>query len=443
MPKKPLSDELFALLRELKRPALLEPGQEPFDLMWDSYTITERGGSLALHAWNDERSVAHTVTAFSRVASGRIRIECRGLFGRERTFEIVDRESGLQRHREVTAVRAVYLEQLRRCLARRFSGWTVAELTTGADLQHTLSPAYPRALVRKGNTAWAAILATPVSDVDAVLSFGLIWHDYCRRQQKRAVVEGLAIFVPIDQHLTTALRLRYLDRARFEPALYCYDAEGQEEPIDLLDDGNLRRALESPWKEATPRLVSGPERRLEDQVRQRIELIHPNLVQPVYGQVPAFTAHDRDLIDLLAAERGGRLAVIELKASEDIHLPLQALDYWMRVDWHVRRDEFTARGYFPGRALVRMSPRLYFVAPALDLHPSNATVLRYFSPVIDYEIVGVAHPRNGSLSVVLRRGSRSDNESSRTSKAGGDESESGHGAGVGRKAVPHWFVRGK
>jgi hypothetical protein len=441
MPKIPLTDELFALLRELKRPALLEPGQEPFELMWDSYSLTERGGSLALHAWNDQRSVAHTVTSFERAGSGRLKLECRGLFGKTRTLEIVDRDSGLQKHRQVMAVRAVYLEQLRRALARRFPGWTVAELTTGADLQHSLSPAYPRALVRRGNSAWAVILATPVSDVDAVLSFGLIWHDYCRRQEKRAVVEGLAIFVPIDQHLTTALRLRYLDRARFEPQLYCYDADGMEEPIDLLDNGNLLRALESPWTDSRPRQQPGPERRLEDQVRQHIELIDPNLVTPVYGQVPAFAANDRDLIDLLAADRVGRLSVIELKASEDIHLPLQALDYWMRVDWHVRREEFSARGYFPGRALTRTSPRLYFVAPALDFHPSNATVLRYFSPVIDYEIVGVGHPRSGALSVVFRRGSRSDDELFRASEAGGDQSESSLGAGVGGASVPHWFVR--
>ena len=78
------------------------------------------------------------------------------------------------------------------------------------------------------------------------------------------------------------------------------------------------------------------------------------LQQVANPATPGAPANDRDLIDLLAAERGGRLAVLELKASEDIHLPLQALDYWMRVDWHVRRDEFTARGYFPGRALTKM-----------------------------------------------------------------------------------------
>ena len=443
MTKIPMTDELFALLRELKRPTLLDPGQEPFDLMWDSYSLTERAGTLALHAWNDQRSVAHTVTSFERAGSGRVKLECRGLFGKTRMLEVVDRDSGLQRHRQVTAVRTVYLEQLRRSVARRFPGWTLAELSTGADLQHSLSPAFPRALLRRGNTAWAAILATPLSDVDAVLSFGLIWHDYCRRHEKSAVVGGLAIFVPMDQHLTTALRLRYLDRARFEPALYCYDADGMEEPVDLLDNGNLERALDCPWTEARPRQHPGPERRLEDQVRQHIELIHPNLMEPVYGQVPAFAANDRDVIDLLAAERSGRLAVLELKASEDIHLPLQALDYWMRVDWHVRRDEFTARGYFPGRALTKTSPRLYFVAPALDFHPSNATVLRYFSPVIDYEIVGVAHPRSGVLSVVFRRGSRSDDEFTRPSEASGHESESRNSAGIGGKAIPHWFARGR
>jgi hypothetical protein len=115
----------------------------------------------------------------------------------------------------------------------------------------------------------------------------------------------------------------------------------------------------------------------------------------------------------------------------------------MRVDWHVRRGEFTARGYFPGRALPKINPRLYFVAPALDFHPSNATVLRYFSPVIDYEIIGVSHPRSGALSVAFRRGSRSEDEFLRTSEASGYESEPGVGAGIGGDAIPHWFVRRK
>jgi hypothetical protein len=37
-----------------------------------------------------------------------------------------------------------------------------------------------------------------------------------------------------------------------------------------------------------------------------------------------------------------RLAVGELKADEDIHLPLQALDYWPRVEWHHAAASFFA-----------------------------------------------------------------------------------------------------
>ncbi len=63
---------------------------------------------------------------------------------------------------------------------------------------------------------------------------------------------------------------------------------------------------------------------------------------PIYRQVPAFAAADRAMLDLLTATRGGRLAILELKAAEDLHFPLQGLDYWIRVHWlHQQRD---ARG---------------------------------------------------------------------------------------------------
>ena len=72
------------------------------------------------------------------------------------------------------------------------------------------------------------------------------------------------------------------------------------------------------------------------------------LTQPVYGQVAQFAGGDRGIIDLLAVDRDGRLAVIELKVDQDIHLPLQALDYWMRVKWHLDRGEIAAKRAFYG-----------------------------------------------------------------------------------------------
>jgi hypothetical protein len=86
------------------------------------------------------------------------------------------------------------------------------------------------------------------------------------------------------------------------------------------------------------------------------------------------------LLDARTTTREGRLAFVELKADEDIPLPLQGLDYWSRVEWHDARGEFPRFGSFSDRELTRDKPLLYLVAPALHVHPTTYTLLRYISP---------------------------------------------------------------
>jgi hypothetical protein len=173
--------------------------------------------------------------------------------------------------------------------------------------------------------------------------------------------------------------------------------------IEQLAIGLSRMRHADAADRANPLYSRNPEAWLESQVRASIEeidaMIHP---APVYGQVPQFAAGERGVIDLLGADRQGRLAVIEVKAFEDIHLPLQALDYWMRVRWHLDRSEFSARGYFPGIPLSGRSPRLFLVAPALEFHSSNETVLRYFSPEIAVERIGVGLEWRRELRIMFR-----------------------------------------
>jgi hypothetical protein len=109
------------------------------------------------------------------------------------------------------------------------------------------------------------------------------------------------------------------------------------------------------------------------------------------------------VLDLLAVERTGRLVVLELKTSEDIHLPLQSLDYWMRVHWHLERDEFRARGYFPGMELSKESPRLLLIAPSLEFHPTTDVILRCFSPRIPVERIGLGVEWRRKPKVVFRK----------------------------------------
>jgi hypothetical protein len=123
----------------------------------------------------------------------------------------------------------------------------------------------------------------------------------------------------------------------------------------------------------------------------------------VYRQVPAFSAADRALIDVLAMTEANRLVVIELKAAEDIHLPLQGLDYWARVEWHRSRGEFARFGYFPGQEVSAEKPLLLLVAPALHIHPSTDTILRYLSPAVEWELAGIDERWREELRVVFRK----------------------------------------
>jgi hypothetical protein len=149
---------------------------------------------------------------------------------------------------------------------------------------------------------------------------------------------------------------------------------------------------------------AAPELWLESRVRRELEIIDPALLpSPVYGQVPAFTGGDRGVLDLLAVDRGGRLAVIELKASADLHLPLQALDYWMRVQWHLERGEFRANGYFPGITLRSEPPRMLLISPVLEFHPTTETILGYFTPGIHVERIGLGLEWRRRMQVLFRR----------------------------------------
>jgi hypothetical protein len=160
-----------------------------------------------------------------------------------------------------------------------------------------------------------------------------------------------------------------------------------------------------------------PERWLEAELRAGITELLPGLRGDlIYTQVPALSTGDRGLLDLLTLDRNGRLAIIELKAEEDLHLPLQALDYWIRVrSLNLDRraaagnagarplSAFERQGYFPGAEVSPLPPRLLLAAPALRIHPANEPVLRYFSPEVEWELVALTEHWRRELKVVFRK----------------------------------------
>lgn len=147
-----------------------------------------------------------------------------------------------------------------------------------------------------------------------------------------------------------------------------------------------------------------PERWLESLVVRNVSALNSELDSRWrYSQVPAFAASDRGMIDVLTLNREGRLCVLELKAEEDIHLPLQGIDYWSRVAWHHQRGEFHNNGYFAGRELSDQPPLLMMVAPALHVHPATDTLLRYISPKIEWQLLGIDERWRKEVKVIFRK----------------------------------------
>jgi hypothetical protein len=472
-----------AFLRGCTQPALLEPGEELLPLENGNFTLELRGSRLTLQAWDRTRNLTRRVTAIHGSAASRLELTVEHFAHREGRLFLLDlaRRSGADLGRRST--RLVFRERFRLFLRRQFPEWNLVELSAEPNLEYSLSPAFPRAFLRHGQHAWAAIACPPDGDDAAVLAFGLIWLSHLRARERRTTVEGLAVYVPAGHERAAALRLLCLNPAAARFELFSYSAQDFVVAVDPRDHGNLDTRLEPcrrpapnlaakweaiaslPGVERIPRqdgraslrvrgiefaqvangdLLFGldqrrparehhlpeiqrlveeldrvrsplapesnhplyrqcPEAWLESQARAQVETLDASLLpDPIYGQVPAFTGGDRGILDLLGVDRTGRLAVIELKASADLHLPLQALDYWVRVKWHLDRNEFSPHGYFPGMTLRPAPPRLLLVAPSLEFHPTTETLLGYFSPVVDVERIGVGADWRRRLEVMFR-----------------------------------------
>jgi len=473
-------------LKTAAQPVVIEPGEDPLPMSAGKFVIGTRADTCTLECWDETRNLVRRIRAVGKARRGFLELEVERFGGRTGSLLMIDLAQASNTSATRRGDRLKYRELFRMSLRRQFSGWKLVELSTEPDLHHSLSPAYPRALLRRGNQAIAAIGAgEDAIDPDGVLSFGLIWLDYLRQRETRLSVGTLAVFVPIGAENTTCHRVRCLNKNAAQYRVFVHGSGILEEPVEPGDYTNFSTRLDpfcapsadpelAEWIErlgaiegverrprpdgsvslavrglefartsgstllfgiderhaassrqlpevealarglarmrnaaaadhTNPLYLRHPEAWLEARVRASVCNIDAGIRDtPLYGQAPQFAAGSRGILDLLGVDYGGRLVVIEVKASEDIHLPLQALDYWMRVKWHLERGEFEGRGYFPGIPLRPDPPRLLLVAPALEFHPANETVLRYFSAEIQVERVGVGIQWRQELRVMFR-----------------------------------------
>ena len=472
---------LERFLESCQNPCLLEPGEELLPLAAENYSIENKNNRLTIQAWSDTRNVIRRIVDLGAARPGRLELVVERFARQTGRMFVIDLARPESRDAEKRGGRLVFRERFRRFLTRHYPSWKLAEISAEQDLTHSLSPAFPRAFLRKGNSGAAAIAAPPDGmDSSFLLGFGLIWLDYLRRREQRLAIERLILFLPVGAAQVTGHRMNYLDPARVRCEVFAYSAADFALRLDPSDYGNLETKLDvfgraAPealaWVERLKDLpgvecvesnggsvslrvrgvefartsgnellfgmqkraaarehnlpeiqrlaaelaslrspgVDGPlyrqepEEWLASQVRAGIRTLDASLLPaPIYSQAPASLGGQRGLIDLLAVDYSGRLAVLELKASQDIHLPLQALDYWMRVKWHLDREEFSAHGYFPGIELRKDPPKLLLVSPALEFHPTSETILQFISPSVEIERIGVGAAWREKLRVMFR-----------------------------------------
>jgi hypothetical protein len=208
------------------------------------------------------------------------------------------------------------------------------------------------------------------------------------------------------------LRFRGLAIAKWDGGRVFFGIDEQREELTarswpackrLVDDLEIHRhPLASDTRHRLYRVQA--ERWLEAIIREDVTRVDAQLdARFVYAQVFANAGGEHGILDLLGVTRSGRLAILELKATEHIHLALQAAGYWRHVRHHLERGDLSRYGYFPGLPLQATPPLVYLVAPALRFHPATDQLLRYLAPEVEIVRVGLAESWRDSVRVVMRQ----------------------------------------
>ncbi len=507
MTPESLSREVEEFLLATETAVVVEDGDIIFDLAQTKYSVSGEIHKCLLHMWSSERNVVRRVLD-AEVKKDVLLLHVQRLGQNKPTKLEICRNRDWRTPSAKKVSRLGYQRLLQRVLQRLFPGFTVSHVTTSTDLKHSFGPIYTRGIVQRGQSAFAVLgvnAQETQGSIDAALTFGILWLDYCRQTHAKLVMEGLKLFVPEKSSAIIKERMAHLNPDAAKWQLYeLKERDAELVEIDISDRGNIATRLVRAPDEiavrerfagsiaqirdimpeaeiailssaeiafrrhglefAQARLAHDPaslrssteivfgvgraERVLTDLnqeyfralVRSIGEVRHPQgprdhplwRMHPErwleslavldlahldgelggrlqYSQVPAFSASDRAMIDVLTTTREGRLAVVELKADEDIHLPLQGLDYWSRVAWHHTRGDFARFGYFAGVEISGRDPLLFLVAPALRVHPTTDILLHYFSPKIDWVLVGIDERWRENLKTIFRKRSGKSN----------------------------------
>ncbi len=316
-----------------------------------SWEVRGESDKPLLHVWSENCNLTRRVLAIVDHSEDRLSLAVER-FGRTKP-ERLEMVRAIRTRTIRQLSREEFCEQLRRILAQQFPDETLERLTIGADLEHSLSGMYARGVSRRG-MASVAFLAVPEGEsqdaLTSCLTYALLWLNRARQTVRNGSIAKLRLLLPKGTSSLLTHRIAALD-ARLLLEIFEVDSQRERlEPVDPCTNGNV-----STW------LVP----RRESQLR--------------------------------------RLAILELKASENVDLPLRAADYWNRIRQHQAAGDLQRYGYFPGIFLQETPPLVYLISPALRFHPATDALLKYLSPDMEVVRIGLAETWRRGIRVMMRQ----------------------------------------
>ncbi len=358
--------------------------------------------------------------------------------------------------------RRTFQAQLSKALAEHFGTRSVQRQTLSSDRAHSIGGAYPRFLV--GNRAVIAVDPDESQAVvNSVMRSAILWSALIRKHVTVVAPKYRAYTIANRLREMPALRGSFewceWDGERLAPLEYASDGvwtevhefnppdaaaevsrilSGVSLPLNVFQniagravsirfrglevaqirDGCTSYPFGQPLQTVVEELASlrrhgsvhplaraHQEQWLESNIIGEIGRLLPSInPDHVYPQVPSFVGEERNIIDLLAITKDGRLVVMEIKASSDPDLPFQALDYWIAVEQHRKAGDFQTKGYFKGITIKDQPALLVLVAPLLTFHRTLDQLLSVIPETVPILRIGLNQTWKKEIKILRRHG---------------------------------------
>lgn len=234
-----LLEEIVSFLASCAAPALLEPGEEILAMREGEYSLECDGEGVLLECWGESRTLRRRLRAIRKRARNRVELDAERFPRRRCTLSLLDIASETSGQFERESTRSVAREELRRWCERFHPGWRIECLSSAPDLQHSLSPRFPRALLRMGSEGVSAIAAPDAPGAEDVFTFGLIWLQHCRDRWRDLHVRTLLLFASEAAASMLALRLVACNHAKLRYRLVLVGSQGALRELSPRAWGNL------------------------------------------------------------------------------------------------------------------------------------------------------------------------------------------------------------